>query len=99
MADNQNRSAQIPEEYYTLTLYELTRSFGVSVETIVEIVEEGIITIAEPKQEKWIFDRQDVSRIRTAIHLHRDLGINYPGAALIVELLDEIERLRLKREQ
>ena len=35
----------------------------------------------------------------TAIHLNRDLGINWPGAALVLELLDEIESLRARLER
>jgi len=34
-----------------------------------------------------------VKRVRTAVHLQRDLGVNLAGAALALELLDRIAEL------
>lgn len=92
--DKQSFQTAEPEACYSLTLTEVTRSFGVTVETIVEIVEEGIVSLPEEPQDRWIFDATALNRIRTVIHLNRDLGINCPGAAMILDLLEEIERLR-----
>jgi chaperone modulatory protein CbpM len=33
-------------------------------------------------------------RVRTVVRLQRDLGVNLPGAALALELLDRIDELQ-----
>jgi chaperone modulatory protein CbpM len=35
-------------------------------------------------------------RATVALRLQRDLGINYAGAALVLQLLDDIEALRAR---
>jgi chaperone modulatory protein CbpM len=35
-----------------------------------------------------------VRRVRTVVRLQRDLGVNLPGAALALELLERIEELQ-----
>lgn len=82
------------EQWFTLSLQEITHTFGVTRATIIEIVEEGIVSMPELKPEKWQFDNDAFSRIRKTLHLHRDLGINLAGAALVLELMQEIEQLR-----
>jgi len=38
------------------------------------------------------------TRARIALRLERDLGINVPGVALALELLEELEQLRRERK-
>jgi chaperone modulatory protein CbpM len=82
------------EEWYYLSLQEVTHSFGVDAKLIIEIVDQGIIILDQPKQEEWRFDAQALKVIHTVLRLQKDLGVNLEGAALAVELLDEIERLK-----
>lgn len=82
------------ELYFHLTLAELSTSFGVQSELIIEIINEGIL---EPKQDtegKWYFDSESLGVVRTVLHLHQDLGINMAGAALALDLMREIESLQ-----
>lgn len=81
------------EHYYTLTTTELTISFGVTSDIIVKIVEEAIVTPKTGPIEQWQFDDSEVRRIRIALQLIQDLGVNLAGAALALDLLDEIDRL------
>jgi chaperone modulatory protein CbpM len=37
-----------------------------------------------------------VRRVRCALELKRDLGVNWAGAALALELLDELNSLRAR---
>jgi chaperone modulatory protein CbpM len=82
------------EEWFVLSLSEVTLSFGISTETVIEIVDEGIVTVQKDKNNEWMFDNEAIRRIRTVLRLHRDLGVNLAGAGLALELLKEIDRLK-----
>lgn len=90
---NPSQSAECEEQFY-LSLKEITYSFGVSETTIIEIIDEGIVSAYKDERNEWQFDNEAFRRIRTVLHLNRDLGINLAGAGLALELLSEIERLR-----
>jgi hypothetical protein len=45
-----------------------------------------------------LFSEPCVDRIRRGVRLHRDLGINWPGVAIVLALLDRIEALERERE-
>ena len=84
----------IVDEEMTLTLAELSRACCVHAEWIVELVEEGIL---EPQGELvsgWYFSGPSLRRARMAVHLQQDLGVNLAGAALVLDLMDELESLR-----
>lgn len=82
------------ELYFQLTLTELSTSFGVQSETIIEIINEGIVDAKQDAQGEWHFDSESLSIVRTVLHLHRDLGVNMAGAALALDLMREIESLQ-----
>ena len=42
-----------------------------------------------------VFSAIELRRARTAMRLQRDLGVNLAGIALILDLLDEVDTLRL----
>ncbi|WP_226643665.1 chaperone modulator CbpM [Microbulbifer variabilis] len=81
------------DEESELSLSELCRACGVPAERILALVEEGVI---EPRARKprWRFSGICVGRVRRVYTLERDLGVNLAGAALALELLEEIERLQ-----
>ncbi len=80
-----------------LTLEELCFACEITPEFIEELVEYGIIELNQ-SIEMHRFEPDHVRRIRTVVHLQRDLEINLPGAALAVDLMDEIEEMRTKIE-
>lgn len=82
------------EQYFSLTLTEVCGSFGVSNSVILEMVDEGIVSAGSGQASEWVFDDIAITRIRTALHLHRDLGVNWAGAALALELLEELRAVR-----
>ena len=43
---------------------------------------------------RWRFHGVSIRRVRRAQRLERDLGVNTPGIALALELLEELEQLR-----
>lgn len=97
MADEKNRvlTGYVLDETVTLTLTELSGACCVREEQIVELVEEGIV---EPdiRQDEWSFPSTQLRRAGRAVRLQRDLEINAAGAALVLDLLEEIEELRAR---
>jgi chaperone modulatory protein CbpM len=82
------------EEYAKLSLDELSRLCAVDRTYIVELVEEGVLSVVEVDASEWRFSGTALRRARTALRLQRDLEINLPGVALALELLEELEALR-----
>jgi len=90
-------TAVVLDEHTEFTLGELCRLCRVHGEFVVELVEEGIVDPRGRDPRRWRFTGVSVRRVRRAVRLHRDLGLNLPGVALALELLDEIDRLRRER--
>jgi chaperone modulatory protein CbpM len=84
----------IHEEQSGLTLDDLCRRCRVQTTHVVEMVEEGVLTPQGDAPEQWRFTGVHVQRARVAIRLQRDLGVNQAGAALALQLLEEIEGLK-----
>jgi hypothetical protein len=82
------------DDDYHLTLGDLCRICGITAEQVLALVDEGVIEPAT--REPWRFHVICIRRVRCAYRLNRDLGINLAGAALAVELLEEIEQLRAR---
>lgn len=93
MVSNKALTGVVLEEYDLVSIDDLCRSCTVEVETITLLVDEGILDPVGTDVEHWQFTVSSLKRVRTAIHLQRDLGINLAGAALALELLDRIAEL------
>lgn len=79
-----------------LTIDEFCSACGASREMVVEMIQEGVIEPAEGRGEQLRLHGEALVRARRAMRLVRDLRVNWPGAALALELLDEIERMKLR---
>lgn len=82
------------DERSLLTLGELSRACMVSAERIVELVDEGILEPVGQDIAHWRFSGPSLQRALIVMRLQRDLSINLAGAALVLDLIDEIEMLR-----
>lgn len=82
------------EDTAEFTLGELSRTCGMPAEWILALVEEGVIEPVDADQSHWHFRGHCLRRVRIVQRLQSDLGINLAGAALALELLEEIEVLR-----
>jgi chaperone modulatory protein CbpM len=87
---------ELLDEQRALKLAELVHVCGVSVEQVHSMVAEGMLQPRGAAPEQWVFRGVEVIRVRRAVRLQRDLELNLPGAALALELIDEIERLRCR---
>jgi chaperone modulatory protein CbpM len=95
-------SGDILDEGTEVSVADLCRMFAVEEQHIVELVEEGVLgtrstVLIEIDKTEWRFHGTEVRRARIALRLERDLGINVPGVALVLELLEELEQLRRER--
>lgn len=82
------------DAHLTLSLSELCRMCGASIELITEMVEEGIVDPAGCDPQHWNFTGEAVQRVQVVRRLTEDLRVNLPGAALALELMDELDALR-----
>lgn len=90
-------SGDVLGEDVELTLVELCRSCQLPAERVYELVDEGIIEPLGREPAGWHFRWTSVRRVRCALRLERDLGVNLAGAALALDLLEELNRLRARQ--
>ncbi len=86
----------IVEEQLDLSLEEFCRACGTQAEQLEALVDEGVIAPEGSAPEHWRFPGLQLRRARVAVRLQRDLGVNIAGAALALQLMDEIEDLRAR---
>lgn len=84
---------QVLDESDLVTLADLCRSCTVETQTVTTLVAEGILDPMGGDVEHWQFTVGSLRRVKTVIHLQRDLGLNLAGAALALDLLDRISEL------
>jgi chaperone modulatory protein CbpM len=98
LPDAEPLSSEIVEESVVLSVTELSRMMSVEERHIVEMVEEGVLSVLEIDASEWRFSGAALRRARIALRLERDLGVNLAGVALALDLLEELQRLRRERE-
>lgn len=92
-------AVSVMDESLQLTLQQLCRYSDLDREEIVEMVAEGIIEPRGAQPAEWLFNGYMLKRVQIAVRLRRDLEINLPGIAVILDLLNELEQLRQKSEE
>lgn len=96
MAERSRRMAKgvLLDERVRFSLVELCEVCRISADYLLEVVDEGIIEPEGASQAQWRFRADDLRRLQTALRLQRDLRVNLPGAALALDLLEELETAR-----
>ncbi len=87
-------SGEMVDDTMEITIVELCRSCAVETALVEAMIDEGILEPVGKSGGDWCFSYISVKRTRTVVRLQRDLGVNLAGAALALELLERIERLR-----
>lgn len=87
-------TAVILDEHDTLSFVEVCEQLNVAHDDLLRLLEHGIAGHSSLIHEQMQFNHTMLTRIQTAIRLQRDLGINEPGAALALDLLDELTEIR-----
>jgi chaperone modulatory protein CbpM len=86
----------ILEEQTELSLADLCRACAAQADRIIELVNEGVLAPVGEAPDYWRFTGVHLHRARVALRLENDLGVNLAGAALALELLDELNALRAR---
>ncbi len=89
-------SGAIVEDELHFSIVELCRACAVQREVVVEFVQHGVLEPRGTDERDWRFPGASLRRLRVALNLQQDLGVNTAGAALALQLMDEIEQLRAR---
>jgi len=89
-------SGTLLDENVDISLGDLCRACRINIEQIQLLVEEGVIEPRGHAPSEWRFQRVSIRQVRRVVRLEQDLGVNLAGAALAIELLDEIDRLKAR---
>ncbi|HEY3048096.1 MAG TPA: chaperone modulator CbpM [Polaromonas sp.] len=84
----------ILEDQTELTLDDVCRACAAQADMIIQLVDEGVLAPGGMVPDQWRFTGLHMHRAQVALRLQRDLGVNLAGAALALELLDEMQSLR-----
>lgn len=86
--------AELVDTATVCTIDELCLACSVDANWITELVEHGVIEPIGEVGADWRFTSLAIVRIAKAKRLERDLNLNPPGLAVVLDLLDEIYDLR-----
>ncbi|MBC7940997.1 MAG: MerR family transcriptional regulator [Chitinophagaceae bacterium] len=99
MADNLRHvfDAIVVEEEIVFSLGGLCQATGASPAQVLGLVDEGVL---QPSgggaPQHWVFTGPALRTTRAALRLNTDLALGTAGAALVLELLEEIGALRAR---
>jgi chaperone modulatory protein CbpM len=86
----------ILEEQTGLTLDDLCLACAVRDEQIIALVDVGVLEPQGREPAHWRFGGVSLHRARMALRLQRDLDIDVAGAALALQLIEEIDTLKTR---
>ncbi|MDH4052158.1 MAG: chaperone modulator CbpM, partial [Rubrivivax sp.] len=78
---------------HALELEEFAAVCGIEVSFVRVLVEEGLLAPAV-ERPAWRFGGEELARVRRICRLQRDFEANLQSVAVMLDLIDEIERLR-----
>lgn len=87
---------EICDECDEITVIELCRICSVDEKLVDELIAEGILEPTSYSPETTVLPYSSVRRTRTVIRMQRDLGLNLPGAAVALDLIDRIHLLQAR---
>jgi chaperone modulatory protein CbpM len=78
---------------HALDLQAFAAACGADVEFVRVLVDEGLVQPVA-QQPAWRFSGEALARVRRIRRLQRDFEANLQSVAVMLELIDEVERLR-----
>ena len=76
-----------------LTCDVVAETIGARRSLVVRLARQGLIETIESETSEPLLPRRAVVQLRRMQRLRRDLGVNFSGAAIIVDLVKRIEQL------
>jgi chaperone modulatory protein CbpM len=78
---------------HALDLEAFAAACGTEVEFVRVLVDEGLVQPVQ-QQPAWRFSGEALARVRRIRRLQRDFEANLQSVAVMLELIDQVERLR-----
>ena len=79
---------------FTTSLFELCQFEDMNESIVTDLVAHSIVSpIKETDTQYWIFDSTSVYWMRKAVRLHIDLDIDWVAVSMVIDLLQEKEKL------
>ena len=78
----------------TLTMEVVAEIVGTRKSLVVRLAQQGLIETTASESGERLLTRRSVVRLRRMQRLHHDLGVNFAGAAVILDLVDRIEEMK-----
>ena len=88
--------AIVVEEEIVFSLSGLCQAAGASPAQVLGLVDEGVLQPTGAMPQHWAFAGPSLRTTRAALRLNADLALGTAGAALVLDLLDEIGTLRAR---
>lgn len=76
-----------------LTVDVIATIVGTKRSLVVRLAQQGLIETVESEADEPLVPRRAVVRIRRMQRLRRDLGVNFAGAAIILDLTRRLEQM------
>ena len=92
-------TVELLDERVEFSIVELTELCGTTLAEIHDLIAEGIVTPTGAHPETWRFSGTSLVRIRTVLRLEAELGVNRAGAALALELIEQVAELERRLRQ
>jgi hypothetical protein len=86
-----------PHAQAYLSAEELADAAGIHRTTLLRLVHYGLVETAEPGGT--VFAAAAAARLKRMLRLHADLDLDLTGAAIIVDLMERLERLETELAQ
>ena len=83
---------------HALELAAFAAACGAEVEFVRLLVDEGLLRPAAV-QPAWRFGGEELARVRRIRRLQRDFEANLQSVAVMLDLIDEVERLRAQLQR
>lgn len=96
MTDQEPLTGIVIGEEGALTIEELARACRAEAQWVSELVAGGVLAPHGHEAPAWRFRAADLRCALRIARLQRDFGASLEAAAVMLDLLDEIERLRTR---
>lgn len=83
---------------HALELEAFAAACGIEAEFVRQLVDEGLVQPVA-LQPAWRFGGEAIARVRRICRLQRDFEANLQSVAVMLDLIDEIERLRAQLQR
>ena len=81
------------------SLEQFSQQLPLNRELIIEMVDLGIVEPAGTQPHEWQFDIDMLAAARRAWRLHQQLQVDWPGIALAMQLLQQLDELKSENQR